>query len=175
VNENRREVSQSRLAVLKGWVLSNWPDVEIHGVWTAPSMKKLGRDIKPVPYVDLYAKLRSFRATLTTPASGSGWATAKPWECFAAGVPCFFHPGYDTQGWIIPTLDQVGKVEMGAGMEWLVGWLRVEDPDQLKRRIDGMTDAAWKAIVDIQRKHYERRYVEWLIGRTIDARMSETR
>jgi hypothetical protein len=34
---------------------------------------------------------------VTFPATATGWATAKPWECFAAGCICFKHPRYDDQ------------------------------------------------------------------------------
>lgn len=162
VNENRAYVARDRLSVLSEWVLPNWPACEIFGKWTAASMKKLGReDIRVAPYEHVPTVIKRWRTTLTTPASGSGWATAKPWECFAYGTVCFFHPDYDSQGWILPTVDQLmdGTGDLHEGAD-LARWLRVQSPEQLKARVDylAQNEDVWRALVVAQRAYFEQAY-----------------
>lgn len=171
VNENRAYVSLDRNSIVKSWVLSSWPDAEIFGKWSKKSMEELGRmDIRPAPYEHVPTVLKRWRCTITTPASGSGWATAKPWECFAYGVVCFFHPGYDVQGHILPTLDQLSESDMyeafnpeGAA---LAKWLRVDSPEDLKRRVDYLTEnpEAWKQLILAQRAYFDSQYQAYLGG-----------
>lgn len=156
VNENRAYVAKDRLSALQNWVLPYWPEAEIFGKWSAKSMETLGRpDIRPVPYEHLPNTLQRWRTTLTTPASGSGWATAKPWECFAYGVVCFFHPQYDDQDWILRDAPQA-----------LHDWLRVQTPEDLKMRVDLLSrdQAAWEWLVAEQHKYYIEKYNETLGG-----------
>jgi hypothetical protein len=104
------------------------------------------------------------RSTFTTPSSGSGWATTKPWQAFAHGTVCFFHPEYDTQGHIIPTLaqanDDVYCADHGVdeGLRHLARWLRVRDSAELYKRVHEL-DAnhdAWWWLVQKQRRLYDR-------------------
>ncbi|MGB2791293.1 MAG: hypothetical protein WBC29_01950 [Candidatus Moraniibacteriota bacterium] len=163
-NENRNYVSRDRCSALTEWVMPFWPDAEIFGKWTAASLKKLDRpDIRPCPYEYLASTMQRWRTTLTTPASGSGWATAKPWECFAYGVVCFFHPDYDTQGHIIPTIEQLvgphGDM-FDDDIATLARWLRVATPEDLHKRVTHLASdqAAWLWLVRTQRAYYERMY-----------------
>jgi hypothetical protein len=152
LNENRKDVKNSRLDVLMEWVLPLWPTCEIFGKWADESKAKMGRpDIRQCPYEFVNVIHNRWRCTLTTPASGSGWATAKPWECFAAGTVCFFHPKYDDQNNILSDAPKE-----------LQDWLRVESPEQLKKRVDylGQNESAWHWIIDAQRAHFEQRYEE---------------
>lgn len=168
VNENRAYVSRDRKSIVGDWALSEWPDCEIFGKWTDASMQALGRtDIRPAPYEYVPNVIQRWRCTLTTPASGSGWATAKPWECFAYGTICFFHPEYDTQGWILPTLDQLKKhdgrkLALNDEVAALARWLRVESPAQLHKRVKYLSENeyVWAQLVGAQRAYYERRYHE---------------
>ena len=109
----------------------------VHGTWPKASLEKLGMEITSIPYGDIWSKMASVHSTFTTPSSGSGWATAKPWESFATGTICFFHPEYDTQGHIVPTLDQAGDDELGH----LARWLRVKDPEDLRKRVDAVASS----------------------------------
>ena len=147
VNETRREVSEARArrTVLRDWVLPLSPGF-IHGKWSARSLQELNVDIRPVPQLDYISKIQSARCTFTTPASGSGWATAKPWESFAAGVVCFFHPDYDDQDNILADMQDQEVAE----------WLRVKSPLQLRDRIRYTCDnrQVWEWIVDTQREHF---------------------
>lgn len=152
VNENRAYVSKDRLSALQDWVLPFWPDADIVGTWSDRSKEILGRpDIAPCSYDALPRTLQMWKSTLTTPASGSGWATAKPWECFAYGTVCFFHPHYDDQNWILRDAPQS-----------LQDWLRVTSPEQLKRRVDAVENDkdTWEYLVAEQRKHFETKYLE---------------
>ena len=156
VNENRAYVAKDRLSVIRDWVLPNWPQAEIFGTWTEKSKQALGRpDIRPCPYQYLGSTLQRWRSTLTTPASGSGWATAKPWECFAYGTVCFFHPHYDTQDWILR--DAPARLH---------DWLRVSSPEELAGRVAMMNaDASlWSEMIAMQYEHFVRKYNENLGG-----------
>ncbi len=163
VNENRKYVSRDRLSILQDWALTLPFDIEIHGKWSDKSLEELGRDIQPVPYTEMYDVLRTFRCTLTTPASGSGWATSKPWEAFAAGVICFFHPEYDSQGHIIPTRKQLRRMDSANPLYHLGKWLRVNDVDQFHRHVAAVVndDHVWAVLRDLQRKYYERSMAEF--------------
>lgn len=156
VNENRAYVAKSRSDALTEYVLPFWPQAEIFGKWTQASMEKIGRtDIRSCPYEYLGPTLQRWRSTLTTPASGSGWATAKPWECFAYGTVCFFHPDYDTQGHILRDIAPDVR-----------DFLRVKSPEQLRERVTQLdTDQTmWTHIVRTQRDHYEAKYDQHLGG-----------
>jgi len=163
INENAPEGSAPRLDVLQEWVLPWCPDVELFGKWRATSVLALGRDrIDSVPVTEVHTTMRRWRCTFTTPASSSGWATSKPWEAFASGTVCFFHPGYDTQNHIL-----------GSDPE-LMGWLRVDSPGQLERRVrhlDVHVDD-WHWLRERQYQLLMKALEEDKIGRMIDDRLS---
>lgn len=165
INEARRYVanSKSRLTALREWVLPLEPDW-IHGTWSAESQEKLGRVITPAPWEQYYPRLHSVRCTLTTPSSGSGWATTKPWEAFAAGTVCFFHPLYDDQDNIL-----------GDANVLLRDWLRVTTPDELRARVNHLNSAAgrddWLWLVRAQRAHFDRAMSELTYVQMIEQRL----
>ena len=160
-NENKKEVTRPRLPLVKEWVIDNWADAPIHGTWSEESQQALGRRVEPIPQHTMYDVLRQFTCTITLPASGSGWATAKPWECFAAGTVCFFHPQYDTQNHVLLN-DAYEDVDIGARRE-LNDFLRVGSPDELRVRVERIKKdkklRAW--LVDTQRRHFERAFNIW--------------
>jgi hypothetical protein len=173
INENRKGVKNQRLDVLKEWVLPHFPDCPLFGKWTDESQIEMDRKIEPVEHQHLYDTLRSFRSTFTTPASGSGWATSKPWECFATGAVCFFHPDYDIQGHIIPrnSYQAGGRPER---VKRLTEFLRVSNPGQLKERVERVQndDGLWKEITTLQRIHFEEAWKKWHGGAAmIEARL----
>jgi hypothetical protein len=152
VNENRAYVSRNRADAVRDWVLRRWPQAEIFGVWSDKSKETLNRpDIRPAPYEHIPNVLQRWRSTLTTPASGTGWATAKPWECFAHGVVCFFHPEYDTQNHILRDAP-----------DELRQFLRVATPDELWRRVEGLDrdQGAWWWVIQAQRDYFLQKYEE---------------
>jgi hypothetical protein len=148
----------SRKVIARDWVLPLEPAF-IHGTWSKASARELGiEDVVPVRWHDYYPKLHSVRCTLTTPSSGSGWATTKPWEAFAGGTVCFFHPNYDTQDHIL-----------GDAHPDLCAWLRVNSRHQFFDRVRRLeTDnETWRHLVHLQREHFERavsdlRYVKMI-------------
>jgi len=100
VNEGYSNLGKhNRLHIIQQWT-KGFIEYEIFGTWCEESQKTLNRIITPVPLDDVTKTLQRWCATMTFPASGSGWATTKPWECFKAGVICFKHPDYDSQGHI---------------------------------------------------------------------------
>ena len=151
----------ARRTILKDWVLPLDPHF-IHGTWSTrePWMP----EIKPAPWEDYYPKLHSVRCTLTTPSSGSGWATAKPWEAFAAGTVCFFHPAYDTQDNIL-----------GDAPEGLRDWLRVRSMQEMAFRIDHLNSRSgggdWLWLVTEQRNHFDRALKELTYMKMIEERI----
>jgi len=147
VNETKREVApqRSRLRALQEYVLPLEP-AWVHGHWSEASRRILNREIEPLPLADYPGTMHTVHSTLTTPASGSGWATAKPWEAFALGVVCFFHPRYDDQDHVLND----------APTE-LHDFLRVKSPKELARRVH-MVHAdreVWTWAVTLQRRHFE--------------------
>lgn len=162
INEARREVNPavSRINALRDWVLPLTPAF-IHGTWSDASLLELGMLIEPAPWENYYPLLWSVRSTFTTPSSGSGWATTKPWEAFAAGTACFFHPCYDTQDHILKDADP-----------WLRSFLRVPTRGALAERVRQMdTDReTWTRVVTLQHEHFvrvvlERRYLRMIEDR----------
>jgi hypothetical protein len=156
INEARAigvKSGMDRLSVMKEWVLplieDNSPENRhwVHGTWSNASQEKLGFEIKPAPWDQYYPMLNNTLCTFTTPSSGSGFATAKPWEAFAGGTICFFHPDYDDQDWILrdahPNLRE---------------WLRVRSPRELKIRVTAVTSnpqtAEW--LIKRQREHFDK-------------------
>ena len=154
VEGKRVSAGLSRVSVLKDWVVNLWPKAEIFGNWSDESKEDLGRlDIRPCPQQYLGPTMQRWRCTVTTPASGSGWATAKPWEAFSYGTVCFKHPKYDDQGWIY-----------GGDMpKELLEWLTPATPEALKKRVDYLDEnpATWCWIVNAQRAYFEQKYDEY--------------
>lgn len=146
-NETKRDVviERSRRYILDNWVLPLDPGF-VRGKWSAASQTQLGLTIEPVDVQDYFGLLQTARCTLTTPSSGSGWATAKPWEAFAAGVVCFFHPAYDTQNHILRDAPNALRV-----------WLRVDSPIELEARVEYMRENPlyWAEIVQLQKSHFD--------------------
>lgn len=163
INEAASNVHESRrrLTALREWVLPLNPAF-VHGTWTKESQAKLFREITPVSWEKYFPKLHSVRCTFTTPSSGSGYATTKPWEAFAAGTVCFFHPAYDTQNNIL------GDAEPA-----LKEWLRVSTPAQLEDRVTALQNdrSAWEWLVQAQRTHYENAMSELRYMKMIEDRI----
>lgn len=136
VNEGPTNNKLARVELIQKWVLGHY-DVEIVGHWTEASMRKLGRRIEPVDVTEVRNTLRRWMCTVTFPASNTGWATAKPWECFAAGVLCFKHPSYDDQGHIYGQHMQ----------EDLRRFLSPISAETMWRRINELTYEQWQWLV----------------------------
>lgn len=174
LNENRKEVKDNRKKAVEDWVFPLTRE-HVYGVWSKKTCEEWGQQIEHVPYNELWKKLQTFSCTLTTPASGSGWATAKPWECFAAGVVCFFHPRYDDQGHIIPTLKQLKQTpdKWSDEFKQFTRWLRLEKPEDLVTRVRHINDNpdAWRWIVQKQRMLYEWAYEEKQCVKEIELRL----
>lgn len=175
-NENRKNVGRySRLPLVKDWLLSWAPGCPMYGAWTDESQEALGRRIESIPQSSMYDVLRTFRMTITFPASGSGWATAKPWEAFAAGCVMFFHPGYDVQGHILPLRGAHHwsslYPEIASAVTFLSDFLRVRDVHDLRNKAGSVAvdDALWSKIVRAQRSYFEIAFMHWRGG----ARMVE--
>lgn len=124
-----------------------------YGTWTAKALAELGYDIKPIPYPQIFPLMQRTKATFTTPSSGSHWATAKPWESFATGVVCFFHPLYDTQDHI---LFPDGRDAASDEVRHLHKWLRVKDPEDLATKVRAVATSrgAWEWLTDVQWRHF---------------------
>jgi hypothetical protein len=164
VNETRvigvRE-ADGRKAAIRDWVLPFEPDF-IHGTWSKASCDELSINPTPIGYDDYITKLQSVHCTITTPASGSGWATAKPWEAFAAGTVCFFHPKYDDQNHILKDAPP-----------WLQKFLRVTSVADMRQKMHEMETSplSWHNIVTAQREHFVRAVKNPLFIRKIEERI----
>lgn len=163
VNEGYNNLGKKgRLALVQRWLP---PMSHIVGTWSESSMRELGQRISPVTLSEVLPTLQKWRATITFPASGTGWATAKPWECFAAGTVCFRAPGYDSQGHIY------SRHHMP---EDLYDFLTLTYREDLEERVKQLADEKfWQHVIGQQwdylyasRKRLEGGYK--FIGETID-------
>lgn len=172
VNENRKEVSRNRLDALKTWVVGNIDEPEIWGKWSPKSQEALGLEIEVCPYDQLFNTVGGWYTTLTTPASGSGWATSKPHESFLAGTICFAHPAYDTQGHVIPTREQIKRMP-DSDRKTLFQWLRPPDPTAFKKAVNAVATSpdTWRFLATEQRKYVEESFADMRAIRTIEGRM----
>jgi hypothetical protein len=165
INEARSYVGEDvkRINVMRDWVLPIEP-AWVHGTWSEESKQELGINIQPAPWDQYYPRLHSVRSTFTTPSSGSGFATAKPWEAFAAGTVCFFHPRYDDQNNILADAP-----------DGLANWLRVSTPEQLTKRVEHLNTSAgrgdWEWIVRKQREHFDRALSDLMYLQLIEERI----
>ena len=163
VNETRRDVSydKSRRKALKEWVLPLAPTF-VYGVWSEKTKEELQFYPEPIPLLEYIPKMQTVHSTFTTPASGSGWATAKPWESFAAGTVCFFHPLYDDQDNIL-----------GDAPTALRDFLRVKTPSELARRVSMVheDEETWTWVVDAQYLHFKKACADLHYLKLIEARL----
>lgn len=141
----------------------------VHGTWSVGSLNKLGMTINPIPYNQIFNMMQTTKCTFTTPSSGSGWATAKPWESFATGIICFMHPAYDTQDHILypagaPPLDE---------MHHLHKWLRVKNPEDLARKVKAVTTSrsTYEWLAKTQYDHFRRELERQRCVTTIERRL----
>lgn len=155
---NQSRAISGRDEVLRDWVLPLNPDW-VKGSWDEERLQKLGAGtVTPYPWSGVPALLQTVRCGLAVPIRRDySWATPKAWEMFAAGTVCFFHPRYDTQGHILPTLSQRQDLSSQNVLRKLSEWLRVETPEQLRKRVDHLNQDrdAWAWLVSAQRQYYE--------------------
>lgn len=181
INEARAYVKRNRLDAMVEYVLPLEPEF-VHGKWSKESidvLREWGYDVQPAPAEVYYDVLRSVRSTFTTPSSGSGWATTKPWQAFAVGTVCFFHPEYDTQGHVVPTVEQADNdaycsaAGISDDVRQLARWLRVRNPNDLEKRVKHLNENrdAWLWLVTQQRALYDARCAELRHVKMIERRL----
>lgn len=165
INEARSYVTHARRPIVKDWVLPLEPNF-IHGKWGDGHVEELGREITPAPWDRYYPLLRSVKSTLTTPSSGSGWATTKPWQAFATNTVCFFHERYDTQNHILNDLPS-----------HVAEYLRVNSPDELRSKVDEVNNshARWEELTRAQYELYQRASAELTYAQMIEERIDDSR
>ena len=164
VNEGYPYVSKDkRLRLVQEWC-EPWlqdPGFAIHGTWSMKSASELfaamhkvyAPEIAPVNFDQVIEALQEWRSTFTMPATNTGWATAKPWESFVAGIVCFRHPRYDRQNHIYSASKMPGD---------LATFLSPLSPAVLEKRVDEMLldDDAWRLRIGQQyeflRENYDR-------------------
>lgn len=154
VNEGYSNLgAKNRLVKIKSWLGNNLAGTEIFGHWCEKSQEALGKTIIPVAFADVTNTLMSWRATMTFPATGTGWATAKPWECFNAGCICFKHPEYDSQGHIYSKRLMQEALDEAQGAE-LYNFLCPSSPMGLWTRVAELqNDGAWRRKADMQYRY----------------------
>ena len=168
INENRAYVTLDRATITRDWIIPCEPDF-MFGKWSPKGMGIIGREVESLHYTKLHDTFSTAKSTFTTPASGSRWATAKPWESFALGVICFFHPFYDDQGHIIPTLEQAYHLDESDELRLLAWWLRPRTPDELKVRVDRVNEdrETYEWLRDAQLRHLARARQDDLIYKKV--------
>jgi hypothetical protein len=146
INEARATSGITRADVMRDWVRAQCPDW-VHGQWTKKGLDTAGMEaIEPLDAALYWPQLQDTRCTFTTPSSGSGWATTKPWEAFQAGSVCFRHPGYDTQDHVYGRFDATAK-----------DWLSPKTPNDLYLRLDALknNESTWRWLVNEQRRVFD--------------------
>jgi hypothetical protein len=160
-NEQQSAGRLQRAPIVRDWVLPLEPSF-IHGKWTKASQDELGITVTPASWEEYFSILSSVKCTFTTPSSGSGWATTKPWEAFAAGTVCFRHPEYDTQDHIYGRLP-----------DWAREWLSPPTKEDLWARVRQLSsdEKTWWSLIDAQYALLDEtlRRKQWLVN--IEKRM----
>lgn len=151
VNEGYSNLgAKNRVVKIKSWLGQNLAGTEIYGHWCEASQKMLQKTIVPVPLSEVTKTLRRWRATMTFPATGTGWATAKSWECFNAGCVCFKHPEYDSQGHIYNRDRMIEALGETDGVE-LYRFLTPFGASGLWARVADLLDEnRWRTIATMQ-------------------------
>lgn len=153
INEARSYVNPkvARAPIVRDWVNPLKPAF-FHGTWKEEDgLATIGREsVEPVSYTELAPVMARAKSTLTTPSSGSGWATAKWWESAALGVVCFIHPEHDTQGHIVP-LHGDGRSDTE---NVFIDWLRPRTPQELWSRVKAVHESqeTYEWLRDLQFK-----------------------
>jgi len=183
------DVRMRRSVMVQRWIFDQFPDAPVFGKWSDKSLADVtGKVIENNP-LDFPSLLALGRATISLPATGTitngmNWVVAKPFQCFAARTACFFVPPVDSQGWVVPNTRQVdGSHRVADGLwsvrdDWtedelqLARWLRVDQPEQLKRRVEALNDeGTWLWITNTQRALLQRRWDEHLLETLIEQRL----
>jgi hypothetical protein len=173
-NEGAAPSQGGREEVFREYVWPLHPDF-VRGQWSEKTLIRTGWVLHPVPYAGYQGLLGTSKSTVIT-SNGCGWPTPKPWECFAVGVVAFFAPGYDVQGHILPTLEQLdrdgGRYSTRAAS--LARMLRVTSVSDLLFKVDVMNRdrGLWEAVVREQRWMLERAVEKDLFGKMIGERLA---
>lgn len=183
------DVRVRRSVYVQRWIFDNWPDAKVYGKWSDKSLADVTGTVienNPLQFPDL---LGSSRVTVSLPPSGTlsglNWVVAKPYQCYAANTACFFIPPVDSQGWVLPNTRQVDGSHRVADDLWsvrddwtpdelqLARWMRVDTPEQLKKRADAINADAttWWWVVGTQRALLQRRWDEKLLETLIEQRL----
>lgn len=161
-NEARAGRKLPRAPIFREWV--SGITTVVYGKWTEDGAAAAGiTSAEPVHQSRIPAYVGGAHSTFTMPTSGSGWPTPKPHEAFKLGTVCFFHPAYDDQGHVIPTLEQLrrGAWSEDEGLRNLALWLRVPTPDDLAERVRivGEDRQTYELLRDAQLR-LEQRYLD---------------
>jgi hypothetical protein len=171
---NQSRAKSGRDEVARNWIRPLFPDW-VYGDWSAERQRKIGMEIEPVDWHAVPGQMQTVRSTLAVPIrlSGQSWATPKAWEMFASGTACFFHPKYDDQGHILPTLEQCREMDDGDILKQLALWLRVSTVEELRTRVDHLNQDrdTWRWIVAAQRVYFEQTKAEDTTCRMIEERL----
>jgi hypothetical protein len=154
-NEGSSKLRYSRKRLLKEWVLDQLGSVDVRGGWSEESISELGIHPSYAPVKDVLTTLGSWRSTITFPVHDSGWATAKAWEAFYAGTPCFAHPLYDDQDHVYGNLASDVR-----------SFLRPKTPSELKERVAQLDndESWWSAVVGDQFRAFQVQSKDFLSG-----------
>lgn len=151
INEARAVSGVQRADVVRDWVRLCSPSW-IHGQWTKKGIDLAGvESIEPLDAALYFDQIKATRCTFTTPSSGSGWATTKPWEAFSQGTVCFRHPGYDTQDLIYGRFDAAVR-----------DWLSPSDVRGLYARLEALerNESTWRWLVTEQQRVWQEAVTE---------------
>jgi hypothetical protein len=175
---------------VRDYLLAAYPDAEVYGKWDAASLDDVPPNtVRETTPADFDQLLNRWRVTVSLPIVESGWSVAKPYQCFAAGVLCFYVEQVDDQGWTLPSrrhvagtkhVGQRGDVALySVRDDWthdeltLASWLRVETPAEFAHRATVVAEdaALWQTLTRLQTELVTRRWNQKLLERTIEGRL----
>ena len=185
-NDNFR---RSRLVVR--YSLAAFPDCELQGKWDEASLADLPEGVtlrlpNPNEFGDDLAR---WRTTLVLPVAGTGWSTAKPWQCAASNTVAFHVSKVDDQGWMLPSRIKADETKHVGSLwgtpfysvrdDWteedlfLARWTRVLEPEEFAKGAKKVAESKdlWTQLVAYQRDLLKRRWNEWQLETMIEERL----
>jgi hypothetical protein len=176
----------------KTYVMDQFPDAQVFGRWDDKCLETDATtfEVQTNSVAQFPDLLASWRCTVSLPAGtrssdGINWSVAKPYQAFAARTVCFFIGQVDQQGWVLPTFERTTlSHEVGPGLwsirdDWtqdeltLASWLRVQDPGDLKKRVDAVNTSrdTYDWLQGTQRALLARRWGQGYLESTIERQL----
>lgn len=175
-----------RSELIRDYFLTLGYKVEVWGKWDAISLMDVPAGTVQLNHPTQFQRLlESWRVTAALPPIGSGWTAAKPWQCFAANVACFFIGKLDDHGWMLPTrtwtsgcnIQRLGNGLYSVRDDWtddelkLASILRVKSVAEFHQRAIELANdkEKWYWVIRTQRQLLTRRWAVMALENEIES------